>query len=439
MLIVCRIAALTVMASGFSIHSFIAAASIVGTNPPAESITRQRIEKLPLAERHLWIAYLARSEEQRNRDQAFVRAELHSAGMATPLEPSHSNAARTIPLDRGPAWYASEEARHIADVVVSFQTPAGGWGKNIDMSKKKRRPGESFSGNNLSRYLSPGDFDAPSDPAWNYVGTIDNDATTTQINFLAKVVSAGNRRTTVSYRTAFIRGMSYLFAAQFPNGGWPQVWPLEGGYHDAITYNDDAMTAVLRLMRQVSEGRGDFSFVPAYLRQRAQSSFARGIACVMRTQIVVNGTPTVWPQQDDALTLQPVSARNFEPPAQCAQESASLLLMLMDDLPHPDDAQKLAIRAAVEWLRRSAIHERAWKRTPGGRNLVPDPHAAPIWARYYQIGGNFPIFADRDKSIHDSVDELSAERRNGYSWFGSEPLRALERYETWNRANTEKK
>jgi len=33
----------------------------------------------------------------------------------------------------------------------------------------------------------------------------------------------------------------YLLAAQFPNGGWPQVWPLEGGYHDAITYNDNAV------------------------------------------------------------------------------------------------------------------------------------------------------------------------------------------------------
>jgi PelA/Pel-15E family pectate lyase len=34
----------------------------------------------------------------------------------------------------------------------------------------------------------------------------------------------------------------YLLAAQFPNGGWPQVWPLEGGYHDAVTFNDNAVS-----------------------------------------------------------------------------------------------------------------------------------------------------------------------------------------------------
>jgi hypothetical protein len=29
----------------------------------------------------------------------------------------------------------------------------------------------------------------------------------------------------------------------------------EGGYHDAITYNDDAMTQVVGLMRRVADGR----------------------------------------------------------------------------------------------------------------------------------------------------------------------------------------
>jgi len=56
------------------------------------------------------------------------------------------------------AWYASADARHIADVIVSFQTPAGGWGKNMDMSKETRRPGEAFTPGNLSRFLAPGDF-----------------------------------------------------------------------------------------------------------------------------------------------------------------------------------------------------------------------------------------------------------------------------------------
>jgi PelA/Pel-15E family pectate lyase len=42
-----------------------------------------------------------------------------------------------------------------------------------------------------------------------------------------------------------------------------------------------------------------------------------------------------------------------------------------------------------------------------------------------------PLFGDRDKSIHDDVNEISPERRNGYSWFNNTPQRALERYATW--------
>jgi PelA/Pel-15E family pectate lyase len=63
----------------------------------------------------------------------------------------------------------------------------------------------------------------------------------------------------------------------------------------------------------------------------------------------------------------------------------------------------------------------------------------PIWARYYQIGTDTPIFGDRDKSIHDSVNDLSKERRNGYSWFGAAPERALDRYEKWAKEHPESK
>jgi PelA/Pel-15E family pectate lyase len=101
--------------------------------------------------------------------------------------------------------------------------------------------------------------------------------------------------------------MQYLFVAQFPNGGWPQVWPLEGGYHDAITYNDGAMAHVVELMRKVADGLDDFSFVPRRVRTRAAAFFARGIRYILDSQIVANGMLTVWPQQVDALTLKPVS------------------------------------------------------------------------------------------------------------------------------------
>jgi PelA/Pel-15E family pectate lyase len=416
-----------------------ASGTTIGTNPPAESLTRERIAQLPAKERGPWLAYLERSQKQRQADKDFLKAELKAAGMDKPTEPPHGFSARSIPLDRDAAWYASADARHIADVIVSFQTPAGGWGKNMDMSKSARVPGEAFTPDNISKFLTPGDFDAPLEPDWNYVGTIDNDATTTEMNFLAKVIAPMKAGEGETYRAAFMRGMEYLFAAEFPNGGWPQVWPLEGSYHDAITYNDDAVSQVVELMMHAADGQGDFAFVPEAVRVRAAASFARGIRCILASQIIANGTPTVWPQQDDALTLKPESGRNYEPPALCAGESASLMLLLMNDLPHPDAAEQRAIRAAAAWFKKTAIYGQSYQRGPDGRQLVATPGAGPIWARYYQVGTDMPIFGDRDKSLHDNVNELSKERRNGYSWYSPESKRALDRFETWSAEHPETK
>lgn len=416
-----------------------ASASTVGVSPPVEPLTQTRIARLPKAERAAWSNYLARSAKQRQADKDALQAELKSVGIKTPTEPLHSNGARSIPLDKAAPWYAETQARHIADVIVSFQIPSGGWGKNMDMSKEPRRPGEAFVPNNASRFLSAGDFDTPLEPDWNYVGTIDNDATMTQLHFLAKVITAVGVKNSATYRASFLRGMEYLFAAQFPNGGWPQVWPLEGGYHDAITFNDDAMTQVVELMRQAAQGQQEFAFVPQSIRVRAAASFTHGIRCILASQIVVNGTPTVWPQQSDALTLQPVSARNFEPPALCSSESATLMLLLMDDLSHPTLAEQRSIRAAAAWFKKTAIHGQRWSRTPAGSQLVPSAGAPPLWARYYQVGTDLPIFGDRDKSIHDQVNELSAERQHGYRWFSPDAQRALDRFEKWNLEYPESK
>jgi PelA/Pel-15E family pectate lyase len=214
---------------------------------------------------------------------------------------------------------------------------------------------------------------------------------------------------------------------------------MEGGYHDAITYNDDAMAQVVELMHHVADGKDEFSFAPKNIRKLAEASFARGIQCILASQIVANGTLTVWPQQDDALTLKPVSGRNYEPPAQCAPESAALLLLLMNDLPHPTAAEQRSIRAAAAWFKKAAIYGQRWQRWPEPSGLIPTPGAGPIWARYYQSGTDIPVFGDRDKSIHDNVNDLSRERRLGYSWYSPESQHALERYVTWSEEHSEPK
>jgi len=418
-----------------------AMAAVVGIIPPAKSLTAQRIAALPVAEQAAWLEYLQRSTRQLHESQQQFIDELRHAGSVRPLAvippvtPEGPN-ANTVPLNKDAAWYAGPEAAHIGDVVLSFQTPEGGWSKNVDMSKDPRQPGEPYYSwaDRTARMVIPGDFALVDDVSWKFVSTIDNDATTTQLHFLAKVGLAAGQEAGAKYRTGLLHGIDYLLGMQYPNGGWPQVWPLAGGYHDGVTYNDDAMIQVVELLDDVAHGQAEFAFVPAPTRERARASVARGVRCILATQIVVDGKPTVWAQQYDPLTLKPASARDYEMPALSSAESANILLYLMS-IPEPTAQEVRAIRGAAERLKKTAIYGQTFPRNPQGRALVPTPGAGPIWARYYKIGTDMPLFGDRDQTIHDKLSEISIERRNGYDWYRPNPEKAVARYAEWSAAH----
>ncbi len=424
-----RIALAVFAATAVSISAF---AAVIGANVAALPLTGERIASLPAAQQPAWRKYLAHSISQMRADRAALDAEMKKAGLKAPVIPPSGSAAKSIPLDKPADWYAGAEARRIANIVISFQTPAGGWSKNLNLADHTRATGEHFAGNNSSPVPGVADFDASKDPKWEYVGTLDNDATTTEIRFLAKVAGAnGADKEAQAWRASFLRGIEYILTAQYPNGGWPQIWPLQGGYHDAITFNDDAMTKALMVLFDASNGTADFSSVPANLRRRAQAAVVRGIEIILATQIVTQGKRTAWGQQYDMLDLKPAGARNYEPPSLSSGETATVLLFLMK-LPNPGPGEVEAIRAGTAWLKSVAIYGKAFERGPNGRTLTSAPGAGPIWSRYYEIGSNRPIFGDRDKTIHDDVNEISLERRNGYSWYNAGPQAALDRFAEWN-------
>jgi hypothetical protein len=160
-----------------------ASAAIIGTNPPALPLTLERIANVPADKQPGWKAYLKNSDRQLRTDQEFFQKELRQNHIAPSTTPPEAHGVRGIGLEKPADWYAQTEALRIADILVSFQTPAGGWSKNIDMTRHRRAPGERFSADNTSRFPMPADNDAPRDRGWNYVGTFDNDATITQLRF----------------------------------------------------------------------------------------------------------------------------------------------------------------------------------------------------------------------------------------------------------------
>jgi len=423
-----------------------AAATVIGTNIIAQPVTLQRIATLPRSQRKAWRGYLAASEKQKEIDKATLQAEMKANNVTESKPAPQGFNARTLPLDKTDDWYISADAVRVATNTISYQLADGGWSKNINMAIRPRAPGDRYDTDNLNRYPDPADFDKPVDEKWHYLATLDNDATYTQIVYLAHVTSAllkANRAGDAQpFQASVLRGVQYLLASQYPNGGWPQVWPLEGGYHDAITINDDAMTHAVEILHDVAEGAADLKFLPAAMVKRAGPAAQRGIDCLLRLQIVENGVKTAWAQQYDALTLEPASARNYEMPSLTSDESFPVVEFFMS-LPNPTPAEVAAVHAACAWFVKVEIfgfrfgsgNFMADRSSQGGRKLVAVEGAGPIWSRYYQIGTDKPIFGDRDKTIRDDVNELSLERRNGYSWYNTEGVAVLNEYKTWAQAH----
>ncbi|WP_394653672.1 pectate lyase [uncultured Sphingomonas sp.] len=404
-------------------------AKVIGTNQPAQSLTRERIATLPVRERAAWLAYLTRSEATMRADRASLAAELRPGETPPPPPIAKGGGHRAAPLDRDAAWYASAEAKRIGDTIVSFQTPAGGWSKNQDRGGPARLRGQRYANDAETMVLDPTNFDAPVDRFWTFVGTIDNDATTHEMHYLGRLATALPGRDGDRYRASFVKGVRYLLVAQYPNGGWPQVYPLEGGFHDGITFNDNGVALVAMLLEDVGEDAG-YRFVPADLRAKARTAVARATDVILRAQVRQNGRLTGWPQQVDALTLAPISARNYEPRSIASGETTDILMFLMR-APRPTPAVRAAIDAGVAWLQSVAVYDVAFTRTPEGRKLLPKPGAGPLWSRNYDLVTGKPIFGDKDKSIHDDVNGISEGRRNGYSWWMDVPKRAIAAYPAW--------
>lgn len=293
-------------------------------------------------------------------------------------------------LEQPAAFYATPQARRIAEYVLQYQRDVGGWPKDVDMT---RPPAGA----------PPARSDA----------TIDNGATTTQIRFLALVAASRGPAEAEPCRNAARRGIEYLLAAQYPNGGWPQFFPLRADYSRYITYNDNAMVSVMSLLADVAAARPPFDFVSPDLRRRAGTAVERGTLVTLKAQIRVGDTLTVWGAQHDEVTLEPRAARAFEPAALSGAESVGIVRFLMLRPTTPEIVR--AVDAAAAWFERA--------RLPDGR-----------WARFYEIGTTRPIFAGRDGIIRYRVEEIEAERREGYAWFGTWPQRLLDKeYTAWRK------
>ena len=321
------------------------------------------------------------------------------------------------------AFMGTAEAARVGDNLLFYQHETGGWPKNMRLQDPltdnvRKKVDEMKKG---KRYA-----------------TIDNKGTTTEIIYLSRLYNATKDE---RYLDAVLRGFDYLFKAQYANGGWPQFFPLSKGYYTHITYNDDAMVNVLKVMRDAAKGKAPFTFLPDSVKAKAQASLDKGVDCILKTQVVQDGRKTVWCAQYDENTLQPADARAFELASLSGQESDDIVLFLMS-LSKPSMEIRRCIEDAVAWFKKSkitGIRLEKYTNDEGKKDtrVVPcaqdDAPCDPLWARFYTLDDNRPFFCDRDGVKRYSLDEIGYERRNGYSWYNNDGMDVLKRYETWRQ------
>ncbi|MCK0158303.1 pectate lyase [Cellulophaga sp. F20128] len=335
------------------------------------------------------------------------------------LQKSWKDVAIKMPSD----WYGTSEAKLVAENVLLAQKEIGGWEKNKSFHQKFTEKEKLNYANNTSKIGA----------------TFDNNATITELLFLAKVYSHTKDE---RYKNAFNKGLNYIIISQYKNGGWPQFFPVRTGstsYSAHITYNDNAMVNIMKFLKTVFLESSEIASLQINKTtiEKTQKAFKKGIECFLKTQIIVKGTPTVWCAQHDKNTLAPAMARSYELASFSGAESVNIVLLLMEEK-NPSKEIIASINRAVTWFRTHKvegirIETEIQKDGLKNRIVVEDKNAPSLWGRFYDLKTEKPFFCDRDGIKKNSLAEIGYNRRNGYSWYTNAPIKIFSKYDEWKQ------
>ena len=295
----------------------------------------------------------------------------------------------------GDAFYL-DAAREAAEALVHGQLTSGGWTNAIDFDPAGKLVAQYRNGKGRGRNYS----------------TLDDGISQNALRLLMQVDRAlGCKHREIHEAAEFARGA--LLAAQFPSGGFPQVWTGPVAPHPAVkasfpdydwrtenrikdywdlpTLNDDLAGQVARALLDGWE---------IYQDQRCREALGRLGDFLLLAQMPE--PQPAWAQQYDT-KMRPVWARKFEPPAIAGRESMDALETLLRVHRLTGDAKYLApFPSALAYLRRS---------------LLPDGRLS----RYYELRTNQPLYMTRDYQLTHDDSQLPEH----YGWKIDSRLEAL--------------
>ncbi len=276
----------------------------------------------------------------------------------------------------------------------------------------------------------------------NNDSSYDNGNIHSQVRYLASAVSQSDNPL---WKSACVRGLDFMLRSQYSNGGFPQRFPQPRSFHAHITFNDGVMIGILNQLFDAASGSEPYEWLDADMRNKCKEAVERGVHCLLKCQIRVNGKLTGWCQQHHEETFEARPARTFELASICPQETTDIVRFMMRQ-PSPSKELIEAIDSAIVWLQASrltGIRVEKIDSTPEKflRHdtdkdvvVVADPNAKDLWARHYEIGTNRPIFAGRDGVKKYDLASIERERRTGTAWYGGWPHSLIEHdYPKWRK------
>jgi len=291
-------------------------------------------------------------------------------------------------------------AERAADALVWGQHPSGGWHYFIDFDM----PG-------VRKW-----YDEVASKCWgweeylHYYGncTFDDESTTAPAKFLLELYML---TLDPRYRVPLLKALDFILEAQYPNGAWPQRYPLKnefvhGGHPDYTSYytfNDGVMRNNIDILLEAWEKLGD---------ERYLKTARRGMDFYILSQLPE--PQAGWADQYDH-DLKPAWARMFEPPAVSSIQTIRSIRDLEFFYRATGDRRYLGpIPAALEWLENSVINT-----DPSKKFYHPFFGRAMAYthAYYYELGTNRPIFAHRSgTSVEDERFWISYEMEDMYPY-----------------------